>query len=364
MILSFILLITIIFYCNMRICKSLLLSSKSLSSLSSFSSLISIKRYIPIVNNNNNYYYNDYCTKLRSISTSSGKGFAEKIDNNNNNINLIKPNNSDSNNNENNNRKKPEDWDLKGLKAETSRVYLRIFKKIGKASERLSKGKEFYNNNNNLKELENYSNISELENELKILQDTLVKVSRLEERLKGIRSNKDNNFIKLVEDAIELNINDEPPPKQERGESKQKGKPSPPRKPYFIYNSNDNINIRVGRAAPDNDELSCNPEHRDNNDWWLHVAGFAGSHVVIRYTDDDLVEKFKETVLDAAMLAAVNSKAPQSGKIPVSLTRCRYVSKPSGAKAGLVRLNGDVMTIKIDVKANQARLDRLNLTKE
>jgi len=339
----------------MRICKSLLLSSKSLSSLSS---LISIKRCIPIVKNNNNYY-NDYSTKLRSISTSSGKGFAEKIDNNNNNnnnnnINLIKPNSSDSNNNENNNRKKPEDWDLKGLKAETSRVYLRIFKKIGKASERLSKGKE----------LENYSNISELENELKILQDTLVKVSRLEERLKGIRSNKDNNFIKLVEDAIELNINDEPPPKQERGESKQKGKPSTPRKPYFIYNSNDNINIRVGRAAPDNDELSCNPEHRDNNDWWLHVAGFAGSHVVIRYTDDDLVEKFKETVLDAAMLAAVNSKAPQSGKIPVSLTRCRYVSKPSGAKAGLVRLNGDVMTIKIDVKANQARLDRLNLTKE
>jgi hypothetical protein len=158
----------------MRICKSLLLSSKSLSSLSS---LISIKRYISIVNNNNNNYYNDYSTKLRSISTSSGKGFAEKIDNNNN-INLIKPNSSDSNNNENNNRKKPEDWDLKGLKAETSRVYLRIFKKIGKASERLSKGKEFYNkNNNNLKELENYSNISELENELKILQDTLVKVT-------------------------------------------------------------------------------------------------------------------------------------------------------------------------------------------
>lgn len=341
----------------MRICKSLLLSSQSLSLLSS------IKRYIPIIINNNYNYHYCYSTKLRSTSTSSGKGFADKINNSNN---IIAPNNNDDDDVDNNNRKKPEDWDLKGLKAETSRVYLRVFKKIGKASERLSKWKEIYDNNknDNLKELENISNITELENELKILKETLVNISKLEEKLKSIRSNKDSNFIKLVQDAIELKINDAPPPKQERGESKQKGKPSPPRKPYFIYNSNDDINIRVGRAAPDNDELSCNPEHRDNNDWWLHVAGFAGSHVVIRYTDDDLVEKFKETVLDAAILAAVNSKAPQSGKIPVTLTRCRYVSKPSGAKAGLVRLNGDVMTIKIDVKANQARLDRLNLTKE
>lgn len=294
-----------------------------------------------------------------SLSSTSGKGFSDDKS--------LDPSNSISTIIETTTSKKPEEWNLKGLKAETSRMYLRFFKKVGKASERLSKGLEIYHSikdSSNLEELEKCPNIDELKDELIKLQATLNSIGRLEEGLKNIRSNKDSNYVKLIEDAITLNINDSPPPKQDRGEPKPKGKPSPPRKPYFIYNSSDNVSIRVGRAAPDNDELSCNPEHRDNDDWWLHVAGYAGSHVVIRYTNDDIYEKYKETVLDAAMLAAVNSKAPQSGKIPVSLTRCRFVTKPSGAKAGMVRLNGDVMTIKIDVKANQARLDRLNLTKE
>jgi hypothetical protein len=44
--------------------------------------------------------------------------------------------------------------------------------------------------------------------------------------------------------------------------------------------------------------------------------------------------------------------------------RCRNVSKPKGAKPGLVQLNGDVATIRIDVKAESKRLERLEKTKE
>jgi len=354
----------------------ILTSMKSLTSLKSLTLLTSLsKRYYHHYHHyypKNLYHYNNVI--LRSTSISS-KGFGTTISNNNNTTTTTATATANANANANpnaiditnNNIKKPEDWDLKGLKAETSRVYLRLFKKIGKASERLSKGMEIYNNykdSDNLDELEKIPNIDELKDDLSKLQEMLASIGRLEEGLKNVRSNKDSNYIKLVQEAIVLGISDTAPPVQERGPPKPKGKASPPRKPYFVYNSADGVNIRVGRAAPDNDELSCNPEHRDNDDWWLHVAGYAGSHVVIRYTNDDIYEKYKETVLDAAILAAVNSKAPQSGKIPVSLTRCRFVSKPSGAKAGLVRLNGDVMTVKIDVKANQARLDRLNLTKE
>lgn len=61
------------------------------------------------------------------------------------------------------------------------------------------------------------------------------------------------------------------------GPKKVKGKPLPPRKPYHIYTGLDGLEIRVGRGASDNDELSCNPEHRDGADWWMHVAGCAGS---------------------------------------------------------------------------------------
>jgi predicted ribosome quality control (RQC) complex YloA/Tae2 family protein len=134
-----------------------------------------------------------------------------------------------------------------------------------------------------------------------------------------------------------------------------------PRKPYYAYESFDGITIRVGRGASDNDELSCNPEHRDEDDYWLHVSGYPGSHVVIRYTGNDFfTDKFRETLLDACVLTAINSKAPQSGKVPVTITRPRFVSKPGGAKPGLVMLRGDVRVVNIDVKAEVAkRMDRL-----
>ena len=44
------------------------------------------------------------------------------------------------------------------------------------------------------------------------------------------------------------------------------------------------------------------------------------------------------------------------------MTRCRNVSKPAGTKAGLVRLNGDIRTISVNMKDAQKRLDRLDET--
>ena len=48
----------------------------------------------------------------------------------------------------------------------------------------------------------------------------------------------------------------------------------------------------------------------------------------------------------------------------MSLCRCRQVSKPRGAKAGLVHLSGDVRTLKSDIAAEGARLERLEATKQ
>ena len=74
----------------------------------------------------------------------------------------------------------------------------------------------------------------------------------------------------------------------------------------WTFTSADGVDIRVGRTSSDNDEVSCNPECRDSKDWWMHAAGCPGSHVVIRYTGDEGPPR--ETVTDAALLAAVNSK--------------------------------------------------------
>ena len=127
------------------------------------------------------------------------------------------------------------------------------------------------------------------------------------------------------------------------------------RKPYRRYYS-DNIEIRVGKKAEDNDELSTSPNHRDSTDWWMHAAGCPGSHVVIRSNQPS------EAVLqDAAALAARQSKCT-GGVIKVSLCLCRDVKKPPGAKPGLVTLTGKVRTIAVNMKEAEARLQRLEAT--
>ena len=261
-------------------------------------------------------------------------------------------------------------WDIKSLKLEVNRVYMRTFKKVGKANERLTKALVEYNEVLNtpdvsIQRMEDCPNPDVLQNELNALQETLAKLVYLEEELKSVKSVGNDKFPALASLAIELGVSDSSPPVQERGPKKVKGKqPLGPRKPYHVYTGFDGIEIRVGRGASDNDELSCNPAHRDGPDWWLHVAGVAGSHVVIRSHDDSLPDKFNETLLDAAVLAVVNSKGSQSGRVPVTFTRCRFVTKPGGAKAGLVYLSGEVSTIKVDVRAEAARLERLEKTKE
>jgi predicted ribosome quality control (RQC) complex YloA/Tae2 family protein len=245
--------------------------------------------------------------------------------------------------------------DLKGLKSETSRVYLRTFKKVTKCNEKLQK--ITMSGDDNIQEY------NDVKLELEQLQNYFSSVSILETKLKEIRTISDKNFDEIVSMAQQLNISDKPPPSQIRGEKKPKGLPSPPRKPYYPYLSHDNIIIRVGREATDNDQLSCNPEYRHPDEWWLHVSGYAGSHVVIRSKSDDLPEKFHETLKDAAILAAVNSKASQIGKVSVTYTRCRNVSKPVGAKPGLVYLKDNVSTITMNVKSESTRLERLLKTK-
>jgi predicted ribosome quality control (RQC) complex YloA/Tae2 family protein len=147
----------------------------------------------------------------------------------------------------------------------------------------------------------------------------------------------------------------------------QKKTQAKPRLPYKIYSSADDIEIRVGRNAVDNDELSTNAQHRDSSDWWLHVSSHPGSHVVIRSTDDDLLLRYPATVTEAALLAVVNSKiySPSAGRVVVTLTRCSAVHKISGAPAGQVQLYPSrlVQSVTIDVKREIHRLETLNKTR-
>jgi predicted ribosome quality control (RQC) complex YloA/Tae2 family protein len=240
-------------------------------------------------------------------------------------------------------------WNIPGLKKETSRLNLRCIKKIGKASTRLTKANEQVeeirtNPDATQEQLEACPNVKVFEDELDQLKERLKGLNLLEEKLQAIKGGKS---VELPQDVLsmvrELDVNDEPPKREVRPKKKKKKGPrtEAKRMPYFRYYTQDNTEIRVGRRADENDELSCNPAHRDGADWWMHASGCPGSHVVIRCHDNSLE---KDVIMDAAALAARQSKC-NGNVIKVNLTRCRDVKKPPGAKFGLVTLVGKVETV-------------------
>ena len=68
-------------------------------------------------------------------------------------------------------------------------------------------------------------------------------------------------------------------------------------------------------------------------DTWLHVQKIHGSHVIISAGG---AEPDRETLLEAASLAALFSRGKESENVPVDYTQVKFVKKPSGARPGMV----------------------------
>lgn len=111
---------------------------------------------------------------------------------------------------------------------------------------------------------------------------------------------------------------------------RDKRKPPAPLAPLEFVSS-EGFRILVGRNNRQNDKLTL--KQANNNDIWLHTKNIPGSHTIIvtggRQPGD-------ATLKEAAMLAAYHSRAKDSSQVPVDYTQIRYVSKPQGAKPGMV----------------------------
>ena len=98
----------------------------------------------------------------------------------------------------------------------------------------------------------------------------------------------------------------------------------------------DGFDILIGRNSRENDILTFQVAGPD--DFWMHVADYSGSHVVVR--NPGKVKVLPDNVLlKAAELAAYFSQARNSPKVEVHYTRRKHVSKPRRARPGLVKLS-------------------------
>jgi predicted ribosome quality control (RQC) complex YloA/Tae2 family protein len=107
--------------------------------------------------------------------------------------------------------------------------------------------------------------------------------------------------------------------------------------------------VLVGRTDADNDQLSLHIAKP--NDWWFHIRGMPGSHVLLLARPGDDPER--ATLKRAAAIAAYHSKARTAGLVAVSCTRARYVTKPRDAPPGMVQIRKEVV-LKVRPEAPQA----------
>lgn len=105
-----------------------------------------------------------------------------------------------------------------------------------------------------------------------------------------------------------------------------------PAPPYRRYRSSGGLEIRVGRGARRNDDLTFH--HSRPDDVWLHARHAAGAHVVLRWTRPERPPA--ADLEEAAVLAANHSLARGSQHVPVDWTRRKWIRKPRGAPPGAV----------------------------
>ena len=118
------------------------------------------------------------------------------------------------------------------------------------------------------------------------------------------------------------------------------------------YLSRDGLEIWVGRSDEANDHLSTRLAR--GKDLFFHVEASPGSHVILR--TEGRPEPPQESVLDACELAIRFSKQKGSLGAQVHVVPIKNVSKPRGAKPGLVHVTGGKT---LSYRCEEGRLGRL-----
>jgi predicted ribosome quality control (RQC) complex YloA/Tae2 family protein len=104
---------------------------------------------------------------------------------------------------------------------------------------------------------------------------------------------------------------------------------------FWRYELPGGWSVLAGRTDEDNDVLST--ELAQPRDWWFHADDVPGSHVILQARDEQ--EPSREILEAAAAIAAYHSKGRGAPFVSVTYTHARNVTKPRGAKTGLVQVS-------------------------
>jgi predicted ribosome quality control (RQC) complex YloA/Tae2 family protein len=108
------------------------------------------------------------------------------------------------------------------------------------------------------------------------------------------------------------------------------------RLPFRVFPIGEDFEAWVGKSSADNDLLTM--KHAGPHDFWFHVRGASGSHVVLKNRTGGKTPPPREVIRTAARLAAYYSKMRKAGNVPVAYCERKYVKKPKNAPPGTVTL--------------------------
>ena len=97
------------------------------------------------------------------------------------------------------------------------------------------------------------------------------------------------------------------------------------------YRTSTGWSVWAGRNNKENDVLTHKMSAQ--NDLWFHAQGYSGSHVVLR-SEGRKEAPSKQTIEEAAALAAYWSKGKTAKKVSVAYTMVKHVTKPRGGTPG------------------------------
>lgn len=150
-------------------------------------------------------------------------------------------------------------------------------------------------------------------------EDELVYLESLKDVLSRVKTEKELNQVRL--EFMEQGY-------IRRNKSMQK---KPAQLPPLEYETSDGFRVLVGRNNRQNDQLTM--KTANNRDVWFHTKDIPGSHTIVVTDGREITDT---AIIEAARIAAFHSKAKDSTNVPVDYTLVRYVSKPNGAKPGMV----------------------------
>ena len=156
------------------------------------------------------------------------------------------------------------------------------------------------------------------------------------ERLQALRGSDDGSADPGLADRLEREMREAGLPvglETKRASSRVSTRSRPRLEGVRMHTSSDGLSILIGKSGRDNHRLTfqlASPE-----DFWLHVLGCTGAHVIVR-NEARRPRPPEATLREAAAAAAWYSEASRQTYAEVQWTRRKYVRKPRGAAPGTV----------------------------